>query len=371
MFDSKVRKVKKSDRGKNLRIGVRDLEVLRFILEMGQVSSEMIFERFYRYCEGEEKERKIKYVQNRISRLKGAEYIATHWTHDGPKKWLTATKKAKDMVLGKLGESGCSYKVYQKIRLNQFDHDKYIAQLRIMLELEDSEINWREEELINDASMKVIPDGVFNIGEELYYLEFENTHKSEKFVENKVASYLGFWGEKRKFNVLFVCMDKVTFNKYKRIYKKKVEKDFEYILKYMDEVDFSDRNIRELTQIRDRLNEAIDNISKPKFKFIMFEDLIELYKEKGRLEEKYLEGRLSSLSIEGFDKYMKAGKDIYSALKVHRDKIVNHEHYDGIVDHQKNEVTVADIDRAVLEYEEAQRIIQEEDSKKKKVLGIF
>ena len=126
MFDRKVRKVKKSSRGKNLRIGKRDLEVLRFILEMGQVSSEMIFERFYRYSGVDEKERKIKYVQNRISRLKSAEYIATHWTHDGPKKWITGTKKARDMVLGKLGESECDYKVYSKIRLNQFDHDKYI-----------------------------------------------------------------------------------------------------------------------------------------------------------------------------------------------------------------------------------------------------
>jgi len=374
--NGKVKK-KKSSKGQNLRVVRRDLEVLKFILEEGQVSIDMIFERFYRYGEVE---RKLKYLQNRMSRLNKSGYIKTHWTHDGPKKWITATKKAQAIVEGEFAEFNCPLCVYDQIRLNQFRHDKYLAQLRIMLELENDDLRWSKYS-IEDHSFKVVPDAIFELKGGRYFVELENVKKSEKFIHRKVSNYLDLgrsefkgFGNINESSVLFVCMDQKTLNSYKKFYEKHIEKEYNYLLEVVGskDEDFDDFNLGELKKIKSQFTECFRKGLGFKFKFVLFSDLVSLYQEKGRSSEKYLCEELLKNNESFYEKIYSFTLKVDALFEEFENKIVNHEVYGRLGYYDQERVSKRKLDE-VLEKERLRELamVEEEAARKKGLFGVF
>ena len=219
-----VKRGRSKNGGKNLRLVERDFFVLRFILEMKFCSAEQIWERFYRYAEGAGK--KIKYTQNRLSRLRCSEYLHSHFTYDGPVRYYTATPKTFDLVLNyfDLREKDMPEASNKIIDMRSFIHDKGLVWLRVFFEnmgLIDA-FSWESEGCIKRRTLfgltpeiiktrmrdSVWPDALIKLkagkNEGTYSLEFEHSVKAQDRRRDKIRSYWRESGSNVQTPTLFI-----------------------------------------------------------------------------------------------------------------------------------------------------------------------
>tara|TARA_B110000908_G_C10215851_1_gene432779 strand:- start:4 stop:1167 length:1164 start_codon:yes stop_codon:yes gene_type:complete len=267
--------VKSKGIGKNLRLVERDYEILKFVLEMGAVSSDVIWIGFFKE-EGVGK----KYAQNRLSRLRGSDYLISHYTPDGAARWYTATKKAKSFVGSyfELEDSDLP-EVRKNIAQGNFFHDKGMCLIRSML-MSKGEIlegSFKSDYLLRsqlaDSDNKSfdkaigygVPDGLYENREGVRIaLEFERNAKSHKNIIKKFDNAQSFKGSDC---VLFIfnneSVKRVYLNQLGKlsIYRKafvfmtydefinEYENDFKEfnLLKYMPEV------------VKESINDSLEN----------------------------------------------------------------------------------------------------------------
>jgi len=198
-------RVKSKGNGKNLRLVERDYEILKFILEMGAASSDVIWIGFFKE-EGIGK----KYAQNRLSRLRASDYLMSHYTPDGAARWYTATKKAKSFVASYYELEDCDLPEMRKsISQGNFFHDKGMCLIRSMLQakgeilegsfksdyLLKSQMNEGRAKKIDSFTNFGIPDGVYENREGIKIaLEFERNAKSHKNILKKFSNAQDFEG---------------------------------------------------------------------------------------------------------------------------------------------------------------------------------
>ena len=337
MFNKGKVDKRENERGKNLRITKRDMEMLKFVLEMGQVSSEMLFERFYKYGE---KENKTKYMQNRISRLKKAEYLNTFHTHDGPRKWICGTKKSRDLIWGEFDCSNMKLKVFEKIRLSQFRHDKSVAQIRVMLELGNNEISWREKELSSYNDKVFIPDGVFDLGTQVYYLELENVRKSYQYIRNKISNYFSSKSIKGA-TLLIVSHEATTLANYKKEVKERAKYRVEEYFSWMEEDHkFDCRSVSSLEVLSRKNKEYFDDLVPIRVIFLSFKDLERTYSSNGH---KSIEVLIRSYQNQSekviFETFRHFSNDIENQIK----KIKSHEIFKDIKEEYQENLSYLDL----------------------------
>ena len=220
--------VKKNGNGKNLRLVDRDYAILKFILEMGAASSDVIWIGFFKE-EGIGK----KYAQNRLSRLRAADYLLSHYTPDGAARWYTATKKARSFVASyyELREKDLP-EVRKTIAQGNFFHDKGMCLIRSMLKAKGQieEGSFKSDYLLRSLSLdkkssyssqvsKNIPDGVYENSEGIKIaLEYERNAKSHKNILNKFSGTEDYDGSDC---VLFVFASEIVKKTYLTQLKKK------------------------------------------------------------------------------------------------------------------------------------------------------
>jgi hypothetical protein len=198
-------KIKSKGVGKNVRLVERDYEILRFILEMGAASSDVVWIGFFKE-EGIGK----KYAQNRLSRLRKSDYLISHFTPDGAARWYTATKKAKSFVSSYFELGDCDLpEVRKNIAQGNFFHDKGMCLIRAMLKskgeivegsflsdyLLKSQIAEGEYEISERSLGYGVPDGVYESKDGIRVaLEFERNTKSHKNILKKFRNAENFEG---------------------------------------------------------------------------------------------------------------------------------------------------------------------------------
>lgn len=298
MFElkKKVPKIsrKSSGLGKNLRLVQRDFELLRFVLEMKSCCSDQIWERFYR---GDDVG--IKYVQNRLSRLRRGEYLLSHYTHDGPVRYYTGTRKAKEVVMDFFGLDELEIADGRSaIELAQFTHDKGLVWIRIFLENMgvinswswDGEITYKHRELagrkLKDVDLGVVPDGIVEVVKEsgdgsfLGAIEFENSLKSRSRRLDKVRNLFMSWdnSEVKWSHKVFIFANKRVEKAYKETFE-------EFFLERAKKFDFKDMG-KPYSRDFDREWERESYLfGKQLLLCATYDELMELYKNRDGVEK--------------------------------------------------------------------------------------
>lgn len=67
-------------------------------------------------------------------------------------------------------------------------------------------------------SQEIVPDRIFWLGDDLYYLEAEKGNQKDAIIKRKVEAYKKYWTQTREnFQVRFVTDDKKTFGMLSRV----------------------------------------------------------------------------------------------------------------------------------------------------------
>lgn len=201
MFDlerSVERKVRKKEVG--IRLGKRDFELMRFLIESKYGTVSQIYEMFFRFDKGT-----AKYCSNRLSLLVRSGFLISHGQHDTLEKIYTVSRKGHQFTCDFFGEvelpSAC-----ETVDRRAFIHDRGLVWIRIFLEKTGKAISWESERLVrrklffrlseeerrkgNPLGKELIPDAIFiNSKGERCALEFEHTIKPENAYEKKFRRY--------------------------------------------------------------------------------------------------------------------------------------------------------------------------------------
>lgn len=325
-LEKKVPKVSRRSRGagKNLRLVERDFEVLRFILEMKSCCSDQIWERFYRLdAIG------IKYVQNRLSRLRRGEYLLSHYTHDGPVRYYTATRKAKEVVMDFFGLD--EFEVADgrsSVELAQFSHDKGLVWIRIFLEnmgvvepwVWDSEVTYKHRELagrkMKDVNLGPVADGVIKIegegGLSLAAIEFENSIKSRKRRLEKVRALWGgdqvVWPYK-----VFVFANKKVERAYRETFS-------EFFLERAKKFDFEVESGYGYDRFESCWEREVFIFGRQRLLCVTYEELVELYKVRDGADMGAMEVFRKEEVFEESRRILREGNDKRN-LKIEQDQL--------------------------------------------------
>lgn len=184
--------MEKEKKEKQLTISLqdRDLEILRFCLEMKFSDIESISFKFF-----ESQNVDMHAARKRIQKLEQGGYLKSVALLSGTtKKFYLTTPKGYREVIKNIPEES-SPAVVTKLSVVTFEHDLGVLKIRRMLEKQSRAFNWRSERLLKKMaqvytqSLKrdFLPDALFaSKQEKVVALEFENKPKSESQLREKI-----------------------------------------------------------------------------------------------------------------------------------------------------------------------------------------
>lgn len=101
-----------------------------------------------------------------------------------------------------------------EIHTHKFEHEKLCADVFVALYLTGSLHGWGQQRI----SRELIPDRIFYLGDDLYYLEAEKGNQKDAIIKKKVDAYKKYWREtNEKFQVRFVTDDRKAFEMLSRV----------------------------------------------------------------------------------------------------------------------------------------------------------
>lgn len=173
----------------------RDLEIFKWILEMGAANVDLLKDYFGDLGIGKSADG----VRKRVKRLVTNDYLRETFGYDGTKRiYYLVSKKAADEVFRK-NMLDTNLGANSKISPNSFSHDLGVANCRGELEKSGRASDWISKRVLRSKysnfkephQIKVVPDGIFrNNSGVLCAFEFELANKTYKKYEEGVKKHL-------------------------------------------------------------------------------------------------------------------------------------------------------------------------------------
>jgi len=183
---------RKEEKGKKEDIWIqkRDLEILKFCLEMKFADIEILNQKFFNLADP-----KMFACRKRVQKLESLGYLRSALMLAGTTKkfYLTTTKGHRELLKASYSHDGP--RPVSKLSVVTFEHDLGVLKARILLEKQNRAFNWRSERLLK-AHAKAgtgrlqrdfMPDGIFTSKQgKICAFEFENKPKTEKQLREKI-----------------------------------------------------------------------------------------------------------------------------------------------------------------------------------------
>lgn len=177
-------------RDEGIWVQKRDLEILRFCLEMKFADVESLNQVFF-----DAKSQDMFAARKRIQKLEAVGFLRSVSLLSGTAKkfYLTTLKGHRELL--KVATSGVIPNPVSKLSVVTFEHDLGVLKSRLELEKQGRASNWRSEKLLKSQAEAVtgrlqrdfMPDGIFASKHgKVCAFEYENKPKSEKQLREKV-----------------------------------------------------------------------------------------------------------------------------------------------------------------------------------------
>jgi hypothetical protein len=122
--------------------------------------------------------------------------------------WSLQKGKPLQLAIEELSEDGERVDLTpprEDIHASRYKHERECADVFVSLVLTGQLFRWEEHKRLN---RQIVPDRVFKLGKNLYYLENERGSKIKVRVKEKIENYTQYFREtKNEFNVLFLVKD--------------------------------------------------------------------------------------------------------------------------------------------------------------------
>lgn len=207
---------KRTRRSKKVELTDRDLEILRFVLEMKFSSAEQVFTKFFRKTRAKEDARSSAWAVKRLQQLDHAGFLKAMHSFSKRIRLFTVTYKGYYAV--KQVYSG-SFLVKPSGFFDQrtYLHDSSMIELRNLLEIDEHVVSWLSDrllrsypELTSGLTGNNVPDAIYTTpGLEKVALELEIAQKGKEKYREKIRRYLSILRSQetqRPFSkVRFIC----------------------------------------------------------------------------------------------------------------------------------------------------------------------
>lgn len=204
----------------------RDLEIVRFLLEMKFSTTQQLFERFFKETRTGISNN-MHWCQRRLSQIESLNYIKSIKSFYGGKRLYLPTPNGYygfiNMMRGKFVP-----KPFGGMDLNTFQHDLSLVDLRLEFEKKFKVTNWISDRVLRSDpiykevfDLDHIPDAIFTTKEnKKVALELEISVKGKKKYQEKINSYVRLMrkGESQSpfEKVIYVCIRENVFRYVKR-----------------------------------------------------------------------------------------------------------------------------------------------------------
>lgn len=189
-----------SERSGNQREGIRltkrDLEVLRFVLEMKFVSIDEIYERFFKVKMNGEISKSNWWARDRVYQLKKQGFLRAVSFYTEARSFYVATSKAYHLLRESYSFEQICFPS-SSIEIRTFRHDWLVTKCRLELEKKRGISSWvsekvlkSEEGLLSGLPKKYMPDAIYSnsFGEKVAF-ELELATKAKARYQQKVRLY--------------------------------------------------------------------------------------------------------------------------------------------------------------------------------------
>lgn len=214
----------------------RDLEIIKFILEMKFCSVNDIHQRFFKVNPSGTESLTNRSAYRRLLLLEVNDYLVSCKCHITGEKLYFPSAKGYYLILRSNTLSGSISYPIKKIDYRTFEHDHKLIQIRYDLERSENVKDWKSDRYLKSktefnelSALNIVPDAIYSnsYGENIA-LELELTLKSKERYKLKIKSIVdyirGLNSETKAFQkVRFLCGKKSIFetlSKETKIYSK-------------------------------------------------------------------------------------------------------------------------------------------------------
>jgi hypothetical protein len=213
----------------NGKLKERDIEILKFVLEMKFVSIEEVYEKFFKVKMNGEKSKSDWWARDRVYQLKKMGFLkAVHFFTEA-RAFYVATHDAYHL-LGELYPLNFFCKPTTGLDVRTFHHDWLVTKSRLVLENQGRVTKWISEKTLKTQdsinlgiAKKYMPDGCYiDQNEKVVAFELELTLKSRSRYRDKIRLYANLMRQKSivkslKFEkCLFICRTQSVAENLKR-----------------------------------------------------------------------------------------------------------------------------------------------------------
>lgn len=207
-----------------IKITNRDLEIIRFCLEMRFATIEQIYQRFFKSTYSGTVSQCDRWAKERLFQLRQADYLKLQKNFSTGQNLIVPTLKGYMLVRNLLYTMDLP-KPVNYVDFRQFEHDRLLTDCRLLLENNKEIKSWISErsmqaraELITAFASDSLPDALcITPNESAFFFELELSLKTKDRIKKKVRRYVHLLrSEKVIFpglnQVRFVCSKSSIFN---------------------------------------------------------------------------------------------------------------------------------------------------------------
>lgn len=210
------------------KITNRDLEVMRFCLEMRFATIEQIHQQFFNKSHTGEPSNCDRWTKDRLFKLRQLDYLKLQKNFTTGQNLILPTMKSYILVRNLLYFEDLP-KPIQYVDFRQFEHDRLLTDCRMHLENTQQITRWISErclqvrtDLVQAFGSETLADGLcINSAGSAWFIELDLSLKTKDRIKKKVRRYVHLLrSEKAIFpgleSVLFVCGKTSIFNAIER-----------------------------------------------------------------------------------------------------------------------------------------------------------
>jgi hypothetical protein len=182
---------------KRIEITKRDLEILRFCLEMKFSDLESIYRKFFSANIDGSKSKSILWARERVNQLNRFGYLHSQRASFSGYAYFLTTKLGQ-LTLKNFYPDQDFVRPTKTIDIRFFEHDRFVLKSRVYLEAQAGVTSWRPEKCLkleciakSGLGREYQPDAIFtNSRGERVAFELEHIRKSKEKYQDKIQKYV-------------------------------------------------------------------------------------------------------------------------------------------------------------------------------------
>lgn len=202
-----------------MHITARDLEILKFLLDMKFATINDIHEKFFRVTQEGKISTSLYYARERLRLLRYNLFVEQVKFRYTDRIFFLPTANAFSLIESLPNTSSIIAKPIKQIDIRTFEHDYLLTKCRLQLERKQVVTEWKSEKALHRTLFletsrfvkDMVPDAIYSTQDSVVAFELELTLKSKKRYSHKLRKYSDILRNTQKEiplsfdEVFFVC----------------------------------------------------------------------------------------------------------------------------------------------------------------------